>query len=155
MPAGWGCSILLETTEEDAMKQIVAEAMARMDSGDLEGFRELIDPAIVAVFPGAELHGLDEWSSFVQSYIDAFPGGLHELTDLESVGETVFAAGFWKATHTGTFVSPDGDIPPTGNRVELPFSALLVVRDGRIVSIRNHFDRLEFMSQLGLVPAAA
>jgi predicted ester cyclase len=137
------------------MKEIVAKAMTRMDAGDLDGFRELVDPGIEAVFPGAELHGLDEWSAFVQSYMDAFPNGLHELSDLESVGETVFAAGVWKATHTGTFVSPEGDVPPTGNRVELPFSVVLVVRDGRIVSIRNHFDRLDFLTQLGLVPAAA
>jgi predicted ester cyclase len=58
-------------------------------------------------------------------------------------------------THTGTFATPAGEIPPTGNRVEL--DACDVVRigsDGRITSWHSYFDQASMMAQLGAVPAA-
>lgn len=54
-------------------------------------------------------------------------------------------------THTGVFVTPLGDVAPTGKAV-VP-DACDVVRvgdDGRITSWHSYFDQASLMAQLGL-----
>jgi uncharacterized protein (TIGR02246 family) len=135
--------------------RLVVEAMARKDGGDLEGFLELFEPDCEIVFPGAVLHGVQAWREFVGAYFEAFPDGHYELARLESVGQTVFAEGVWSAVHRGTLRTPSGEVPPTGRRVAVRFALVVEVRNGRMASVHNYHDLLDFMAQLGLAPAAA
>jgi uncharacterized protein (TIGR02246 family) len=144
-----------EQGQGGADPRLVVEAMARKDGGDLEGFLELFEPDCEIVFPGTVLHGIQEWRTFVSAYFDAFPDGHYELRRLESVGQTVFAEGVWSAVHTGTLRTPNGEIPPTGRRVAVPFALVVEVRNGRLASVHNYHDLLGFMAQLGLAPVPA
>jgi hypothetical protein len=72
-------------------------------------------------------------------------------------------APFWRATRSsrnrrsaaptlGPLPSPDGnEIPPTGNRVEIPYVAIYTARGDQIVSWRLYWDQMAVMSQLGLL----
>lgn len=57
--------------------------------------------------------------------------------------------------HTGVWRTPDGDIPPTGSTVALPYVSIVTWRDGLIVEQRMSYDRLDLLRQLGLVPGAS
>ena len=47
---------------------------------------------------------------------------------------------------------PDGtEIPPTGNRVEIPYVSIYTARGDQIVSGRLYWDQTEVMNQLGLL----
>ena len=54
------------------------------------------------------------------------------------------------ATFAGTMDGPMGDIPPTGNTVEMPFMALFRIEDGLIAELWVEWDNIGFLSQLGL-----
>ena len=59
--------------------------------------------------------------------------------------------GVSRGTFTGPLASPEGDIPPTGKKVELGFVFIgRVNADGLIEEDRTYFDTAEFMRQLGV-----
>jgi ketosteroid isomerase-like protein len=54
-------------------------------------------------------------------------------------------------TNTGPLVSPEGEMPPTGRRVNIRMAFILRVRpDGQIEEDQTYFDEAEFLKQLGL-----
>jgi predicted ester cyclase len=57
-------------------------------------------------------------------------------------------------THTGPLATPNGVIPPTGRRVTLQSASILRFKEGLIASEHAYPDQLDFMTQLGLMPAA-
>jgi predicted ester cyclase len=68
-------------------------------------------------------------------------------------GEVIVTEGILTGTHTGTFSSPAGEVPASGNRVSLRYVSIKWVRDERIVAERLYFDQLEFLQQIGAMPA--
>jgi hypothetical protein len=57
--------------------------------------------------------------------------------------------------HTGPLETPDGEVPPTGRRIEIEFSVVARARDGLLVDGREYYDSMTFLTQLGLVPESA
>ena len=68
----------------------------------------------------------------------------------ESAGEFV-----GRGTHDGTLMSPQGELPPTGKRLEERFSVVIDVSDGKITGVREYYDVMTLMAQLGLLPEPA
>ena len=63
----------------------------------------------------------------------------------------VVCAGHMAGTNTGPLVSPEGEIPPTGRRVNIRMAFILrVTPTGQIEEDQTYFDEAEFMKQLGL-----
>jgi predicted ester cyclase len=91
----------------------------------------------------------------LQVFWEAFPE--IQLTVEGSVEEGSFVAvhGRARGTHTGTLRTPDGEIAPTHRRMDLSFSDVYEVRDGRIVSTHLNFDQLTLLQQIGVAPAPA
>lgn len=56
---------------------------------------------------------------------------------------------------TGPLITPEGELPATGRRVTVPFALVGTTRDERLATVHNYHDRLEFLAQLGLMPAPA
>jgi len=57
-----------------------------------------------------------------------------------------------RGTNTGPMMSPEGEIPPTGKKVE--FKAVWIGRispEGLIEEDRTYYDTADFMRQLGLL----
>ncbi|TME14562.1 MAG: hypothetical protein E6I63_12490 [Chloroflexi bacterium] len=55
----------------------------------------------------------------------------------------------------GAVVTPQGTIPATGKTVSLPSIGIYELRDGKLAGSRGMYDRLDVMSQLGLLGASA
>jgi steroid delta-isomerase-like uncharacterized protein len=87
---------------------------------------------------------------------EAFRGGLpdaHMTIDHVLDGDDeVFVEGHFAGTHTGNLVSPQGALPPSGNKVDLRYGDYFRVRDGLIVEHRAYWDQGEMMQQLGVAP---
>ena len=57
-----------------------------------------------------------------------------------------------RATNTGPILLPEGEIPPTGKKVELKLVWITRISpDGLIEEDRTYYDNLSFMQQLGLI----
>ena len=54
---------------------------------------------------------------------------------------------------SGTFDGPMGDIPPTGKSATVQMTAMVHIRDGRIVEEWELFDQLGMLQQIGVIPA--
>jgi predicted ester cyclase len=87
---------------------------------------------------------------------DAFPDCHSAINVAVAEGDDAIQESVFSGTHTQVFHTPDnGDIPPTGKSVAIPYTLGLTYRDGKWASFRLNFDQLELMTQLGLMPAAA
>jgi predicted ester cyclase len=92
---------------------------------------------------------------FCSVFWEAFPDIELTITRVVEEGTSVAIQGRAQGTHKGTLHTPGGDIPPTDRPVNLTFSQDFEVQGGVIVAVRHHFDRLELLEQLGVMPAPA
>jgi predicted ester cyclase len=87
--------------------------------------------------------------------VRAFPDLMQEVTNLVAAGESAFAEAIARGAHTGPLETPDGEVPPTGRRIEIEFSVVARARDGLLVDGREYYDSMTLLTQLGLVPESA
>jgi steroid delta-isomerase-like uncharacterized protein len=120
--------------------------VARLDGLVTEDF-ELSDIAIGQTFrcPG----GLRQW---MQSFLKAGPDAHTRVVTTIVEGEWVAATEhIGTLTHTGPFLTPAGEIPPTGRQVELQMVEIYQMRGGKIARLRAYYDVATMLRQLGLV----
>jgi hypothetical protein len=60
-----------------------------------------------------------------------------------------------EATHVGALRTPAGELPPTGKAYKLPTLSILQFEGKRVSSWRDYFDRVDLLTQLGLMPTRA
>jgi steroid delta-isomerase-like uncharacterized protein len=88
---------------------------------------------------------------YLQMWAAGFPDSRAEISNVVSQesGATVEFRGH--GTHTGTLMTPMGDIPATGRSAELNFADVYEVRDDKLARGRTYFDMASLMRQLGLM----
>jgi hypothetical protein len=114
------------------------------------------DDAAIRAPGGLELQGKEGARAFMGVWAEAFPDNEirieHEYVD----GSVVVQEGTFSGTHTGNLTTPDGQvIPPTGRSVKATYADVFVVEGDLVVSDTLYFDRLELLTQLGVVPEPA
>jgi hypothetical protein len=90
-------------------------------------------------------------ATFASAFMTAFPDARFEFQAWVESGDTAAAEGAYSGTHTGTLVSPQGDIPATGKSVTITFAAVSKVRNGRVSYHHAYWDNAAFMMPLGLM----
>jgi len=108
---------------------------------------ELRDMATGQTFERPE--GFLEW---VRPWIQATPDAKTELGAIFGAGDLVFTEHVARGTHTGTFVLPGGEFPPTNRRFEARFGEVFELRNGKVLRLRAYWDTASLMMQLGLNP---
>jgi steroid delta-isomerase-like uncharacterized protein len=101
---------------------------------------------------GRTFSGPDGFRQWVQSYKTAFPDGKVQDIRLFTTEDQGHLEYIGRGTNTGPFPYPSGQIPPTGQRVEVRVCAGFQFRDGKVASAHFYYDLLSFLQQLGLVP---
>jgi predicted ester cyclase len=120
------------------------------NSQDADGRAAIEAPDIDFVMPGGmTLRGHEQVMQVVRAFWDALPDAKITAVDLVAVGNVVVAEGTIAGTHSGTFQTPQGEIPPTGNPVNLRYAAVKRFEGDRLVSEHLYFDQLELLQQLG------
>ena len=116
---------------------------------DADGRMAIESPDIEFVMPGMTLRGHEQVLQVLGAFWEALPDVTIARHDEFAAGDVVVAEGTMTGTHSGSFRTPQGEIPPTGNQVTLRYAAVKRFRDGRLVSEHLYFDQLEFLQQLG------
>jgi steroid delta-isomerase-like uncharacterized protein len=120
------------------------------NSHDADGRAAIEAPDIEVVMPGGiELRGHEQAMEAVRAFWEALPDGTITTNEWLGAGDVVVTEGMLAGTHSGTFRTPQGEIPPTGKRVSLRYAAVKRFEDDRLVSEHLYFDQLEFLQQLG------
>ena len=100
---------------------------------------------------GPSLQGIEEIVAFDKGWADAFPDA--RITSLlkTSDGNTVISENRFVGAQTGPFHTSEGEVPPTGIQVEIPFVGVFELEGGRVKAERIYYDRLGLLSQLDLL----
>jgi predicted ester cyclase len=142
-----------------SFKELFIEAMRRNDAREHEEFLAMQADDAVCQVPGATLRGKDEMRAWLQPYWQAFNASRHDLENVYEVGpDKVVAEGTFTGTNDGPLTMPDGtEIPPTGKTISFHFAMSVAREPGAEVASRVniYFDQLDFLGQLGLLPAPA
>jgi predicted ester cyclase len=115
---------------------------------------EIFSADVATTFPGVgTLHSLEAFKEVVRGFAGAFPDGRFTFTSSVESGNRIAVQGIYSGTNTGPLLTPAGEMPPTGRRLELPYGDFFEVENGKIVRHNLYFDQVVFMTQLGLMPA--
>jgi steroid delta-isomerase-like uncharacterized protein len=114
----------------------------------------LSDDAEVMLPGGMVVSGRDQVVALARTFWEALPDGRISTEFELSGGDAVVTEGTLSGTHTGTFNSPAGEVPASGNRVSFRYVSIKRVRDDRVAAEHLYFDQLDFLQQIGALPAA-
>jgi predicted ester cyclase len=136
------------STEQN--KTIVRDFHEAFDRGDMAAMEQPVSPSCVAYqagMPGA----LDfvAYKQVGQMFLGAFNGSRTVILQQIAEGDSVMTRGTWSAIHSGDFQG----ILATGKSISLPILAVDRIVDGKLVEHRSILDMLDFMQQLGVIPA--
>lgn len=109
---------------------------------------------IEVVLPGGmTLRGPAQVGAVAGSFWAALPDVNISSENEIAAEDTVVTEGVLSGTHTGVFQTPQGEIPASGNHVELRYASVKKIREGKVAHENLYFDQLEFLQQLGALPA--
>ena len=102
--------------------------------------------------PGLSTSSLSELLAEAERRDDAFSDVQVEVAPLDAGSGYACAEWTVTMTHTGPFALAGGSVvEPTGTRLTLYGVTVAEFRDSRICSLRQYFDRLSVLEQLGLL----
>jgi steroid delta-isomerase-like uncharacterized protein len=94
-----------------------------------------------------EIHdGEAEVAAYFEETRAAFPDQRNELIAMHHADDAVIVEAMLYGTHDGSFRG----LPPTGRKFEMPFCALFLFDDDRLVCERVYFDQNTVLRQLGI-----
>ena len=132
-------------------RDVILKHIAAVNDRDSDADPWAADAEIVA--PGGQASGRDGVIGFLGVFHEAFPDLHLELKQLITDGPDAAAEGTLTGTHDGVLHTPDGDVAPTGRPVDLRWAAGYVTDGDTLKSEHLFFDQMEFLGQLGLLPA--
>ena len=131
---------------------VVDRAYETWNSGDVSGLKDLYAADADVAIPGASAQGREQVGALWAAFISAFPDG--ELTELLRLdcGGYIVSENNLSGTHTAPLVTPQGEIPATGNSVSVDGVSIFKIENGEIKSEHLYFNQMTFLAQLGLIP---
>jgi len=107
--------------------------------------------------PRIQARGPEEIIQYVRGVKEAYPDIRATATNVLACGNTLVRELTWEGTHAGPMKTPQGTIPPTNRPIT--FKGVVVLEasnDGKVVALREYYDRASIMAQLGIgAPAPA
>lgn len=133
----------------DKVVERLFETLNRRNAADVAQL--YTEDALIVGQSDEPLKGRKAITDNYNAYFRAYPDFSIELKSSLGSGKLVCGEAVFRGTHTGPLESPDGDIDPTGRKVEVPVAGFFdVTPDGLISEDRTYFDTAIMMTQLGL-----
>jgi hypothetical protein len=138
-------------------KEVVDRGLEAWRARDLDAFASLYSQDAELIAPGdMKVRGPDGARIFMTLWTEAFPDNDVHIDAEYVAGSVVMQEGTFSGTHSGNLRLPDGQvIPPTCRTLKAPYAEVFVVQSDQVVEDRLYFDRLELLTQLGLMPEPA
>ncbi len=136
-------------TPEDA-RPVARRALDLLNAGKLDEWEQTLDSSCELASPGDTTRGSKAIRAGIEGLRRAFPDVRYVVESVHGEGDTALAEVTMTGKHTGILRTPRGDAQPTGKAIRIRQAHVIQVRNGKAVSIRLYFDRMELMAQLGL-----
>jgi uncharacterized protein (TIGR02246 family) len=140
-----------EGTIVDA-KDLFQRSTDAWNSRDQEGFFATFADDCEVTAPGFTGKGRQGLTEFWNAWHAGFSDNQVTVRLMVADGDYVVEESVFSGTHDGPLMSQDGsEIPATGRQVSSAFSSVSTTRGDQIVSTHFYFDRLDMLTQLGLM----
>jgi predicted ester cyclase len=133
------------------LKQVFERHVAAFRAKDADAEPWSTDAEVIA--PVGQFRGREQVLGFLRVYWEAFPDARLEVVRSIEEGSLAAVEGTMIGTHSGVLRTPEGEVPPTGRRVEIRWMAMYEVHGDELASEHLYFDQIEFLTQLGLTSA--
>lgn len=97
------------------------------------------------------IKGLDQVVEVWQNWAKAIPNSSATFENACVSGGKVILEVTWRGKHTGTLQTPNAEIPATGKEISLRACQIVEIENGKAKSMRQYFDMMTMMQQLGIV----
>jgi ketosteroid isomerase-like protein len=140
----------------NAAGEIMARFYKDFGTGDIDSALSACAEDLEIVDPGmGRVRGRDHFREYLETFKRAMPDARATIEETVESGESVAVEGRFTGAHTGPLATDDGDVEPTGARVDLRFADVSRVREGQIVAYHTYYDQLGLLTQLGLMDQTA
>ena len=109
---------------------------------------DYFDENIKAITANGDIEGIDAFKAYYNNYLTGFSDAEFNIVDIFGQGDKIVKHWNFKGTHDGDFFG----IPPTGKKIDLIGTTLVLMKDGKILQEQDFFDNYSLLSQLGLLP---
>ncbi|MEU5963344.1 nuclear transport factor 2 family protein [Micromonospora parva] len=138
-------------TNEEVVREAYRLAEGSVLDGD--GFRALFtEDGAFNDMPNSMSFRGDEIPQALLGFASAFPDVHRELLAVHAIGAVVAVELRIQGTHLGGFPTPVGEIPPTGNRIDVPTADFWHLRDGKIERFDCYNAANVLLAQIGVKP---
>jgi len=121
-----------------------------MNKGKLDMFNDTFFTKDVVMHTSPnDITGIDSARAYYANFLTGFSDIQFTIKDVFGQGDKLVKYWNFKGTHSDNFFG----IPATGKSVNLDGTTLVRMSNGKIAEERDFFDNLDFMTQLGLIPA--
>ena len=136
-----------------SIEELVRASFTAFNDKDIEAGAAMVAEGApqLDVPSGQVLRGPEGLATFWRGWKDAFSDARTEITAIVVEGNRAAIEFIGRGTHDGTFVTPMGDLAPTGRKVEVQFSAVWEFKDEKITASRIYYDAATFAKQLGMM----
>ncbi|MEV7623956.1 nuclear transport factor 2 family protein [Actinoplanes sp. NPDC089786] len=138
-------------TNEEVVREAYRLAEGKVLDGD--GFRALFtQDGTFNDMPNSLTFRGDQIPQALAGFAGVFPDVHRELLEVNALGDVVAVELRIQGTHLGGFPTPIGEIPPTGNRIDVPTADLWYFREGKIESFNCYNAANVLLAQIGATP---
>jgi steroid delta-isomerase-like uncharacterized protein len=129
--------------------------MDAVNRGDLEALVAMCQPDAVHTNVEGTFRGAQGVRDLFKPIVDATSERGVQINNVIESGDTVVVEFVFRFKNTGPLVTPQTTLPATGKTVSLPSIAVYELREGKLAGSRGMYDRLDLITQLGLIGAPA
>jgi steroid delta-isomerase-like uncharacterized protein len=143
-------------SRKESIEAAKAQVQAYNDK-DWEAVRKSVKTGFVyeEIATNRRLRGIDDVLEAWGGWAEALPDSEASFENAWVDGDTVVLELRWRGTHSGPLRTPGGDIPASGNRIDVPAVQVVELEDGRAAAVRHYFDMQTILSQIGATGAMA
>jgi steroid delta-isomerase-like uncharacterized protein len=123
----------------------------RFAAGDLDGAVGLFSSDCIHVTPAGQ-QDAHAWEAFAEAFRSALPDAHMEIVSVVEEGDRVAVQARFRGTHTGALATEQGEVPASGNTIDVPFADFFRLGDDTFVEHRVYWDQAEMMAQLSPAP---
>jgi steroid delta-isomerase-like uncharacterized protein len=137
-----------QATIEKQNEALVRTVFDGLNKHNMAVYQEMFAPEYGGHLPANNPKGLtrEEEAGFIKSAWASFPDLHWDIEEMVSSGDRVIVRYIERGTHKGEYQG----LLATGNRIEASGIWMARIKDGKIVEVREDFDALGWMQQLGM-----
>ena len=100
---------------------------------------------------GRKIQGVNDVLAAFRAWSTAIPDSKATFVNEYVSGNTVVLELVWNGTHTGPLQTPNGQIAPTGKRINVRACEVFDTVNNQVTAIRHYFDMTTLLKQIGVV----